>query len=162
MEDKLAIKHLCLNISSNNPSIEEVKQELEKISNRGRSDWGELSPLVSAVAEQRKDLIKLMVEDLGFDINSTCASYLALKKAIESSDEDMIMFLVVEMKAKVNNCRLSCSSPLIFAIERNNLQMVKLLVEELGADVNFEVSKNEDGSSPFLALNWAILEIFWR
>jgi hypothetical protein len=85
-----------------------------------------------------------------------------IKKAIESSDEDMVRFLLVEMKAEVNICRLSCSSPLIFAIERNNSQMVKLLVEELGADVNFQVSKNEDRSSPFLALHWAILEIFWR
>ncbi len=157
MEDE-KLEKLCIDISSNNPSEEEVKKELEKISDRGRSEWKEHSPLVSAVKAKRKDLIKLMIKDLGFDIESTCGTYSALSKAIENDDEDMVSFLVVEMKAKVNTikCDYGCPSPLTFAILLKRLQIVKLLVEELEADVNFKVSHHDDGSDPFLALHWAI------
>ncbi len=161
MEDEiLKIKRLCLNISSNNPSVEEVKKELEKISNRGRSEWGNHSPLVSAVKAKRKDLIKLMIKEFGFNADSTCEqySYSALSTAIKNDDEDMVRFLVVKMKAKVNTNKYVCSSPLTLAILHNRLQIVKLLVEELGADANFKVSHKEDGSNPFLALHFAIYE----
>jgi hypothetical protein len=159
MENEI-LKRLCQNISSNNPSVEEVKKELEKISNRGRSKWREHSALISAVKAKRKDLIKLMVMDLGFDTDYTYpySTSSALSAAIENNDEDMVRFLVVEMKAIVNTnkCSNGCPSPLMYAIDHKRLQIVKLLVEELGADVNFKVSRNEDGSDPFLALHWAI------
>ena len=160
MEEKI-IENLCDKIEKRNPKVEKVKRELEKISNRGRIKWGKCSPLVSAVHAKRKDLIKLMIEDFGFDVDSSCemrpAS--ALLVAIVTSDEDMTRFLVVEMKAKVNiNYHNSFwkATPLIFAIWNSKLQMVKLLVEEFGADVNFKASTNKDGSNPFLALHMAI------
>ena len=71
----------------------------------------------------------------------------------------MVRFLVLEMNAKVNiNWPYSYQTvtPLMCAIFVDNLQMAKLLVEELGADVNFKVSLIKDGSSPFLALHMAI------
>jgi hypothetical protein len=166
MEDEI-LQKLCINISSNKLSAEDVKKELEKISNRGRSEWREHSPLISAVKVERKDLIKLMVKDLGFDIDSI-RKYTSpkvannfesvLSQAIRINNEDMVRFLVVEMKAKVNTnkCWFACPSPLTYAILHNRLQIVKLLVEELGADVNFKVSQEEDGSDPFLALHEAI------
>jgi ankyrin repeat protein len=72
--------------------------------------------------------------------------------------------LVVEMNATVNTNKytIACPSPLTYAILHNRFQIVKLLVEELGADVNFKVSRNEYGSSPYLALHWAILQAFKR
>jgi hypothetical protein len=162
MENEI-LQKLCLNISSKNPSVEEVKKELQKISNRGRSEWGEHSPLISAVIAKRKDLIKIMIQNLGFDIDSIYEKKFfksGLSKAIDNNDEDMVRFLVVEMKAKVNTnkCAFVCPSPLMYAILHNRLQIVKLLVEELGADANFKVSHYEDGSDPFLALHWAIYE----
>jgi hypothetical protein len=171
MEDEI-LEKLCLNISSNNPSVEEVKKELEKISNRGRSEWIEHSPLDSAVKARRKDLIKLMIKDLGFDIDSiqknTSSKFVndfdsVLSQAILYND-DMVRFLVVEMKAKVNTnkCTYAWPSPLTAAISLNSFQIVKLLVEKLGADVNFKVSNDEDGSDPFLALHWAIYEAVKR
>jgi hypothetical protein len=161
MEDEI-LKRLCLNISSKNSSVEEVKKELEKISNRGRSEWREHSPLVSAVEAKRKDLIKIMIMDSTYYNFFFCISSV-LSTAIENNDEDMVSFLVVEMKAKVNTNKcgyffdfLGGPSQLTFAIYHKKFQIVKLLVEELGADVNFKVSHNEDGSRPFLALHWAI------
>jgi hypothetical protein len=181
MEDEI-LRRLILNISSNNPSVESVKRELEKISNRGRSEWdigksiifrfGFFSartyhPLFSAVLAKRKDLIKLMVEDLGLDIDSRDVSsrnsyHSALSTAIENNNEDMIRFLVVEMKATVNinYCRARWPSPLICAIEFKEFQIVKLFIEEFGADVNFKVSHY--GSDPFLALHWAIYNAVQR
>jgi ankyrin repeat protein len=165
MEDE-TVEKLCLNISSNNPSLEEVKKELEKISDRRRSKWGEHSPLVSAVKAKRKDLIKVMIKEFGFDPNSKRNQFpfSALAAAIINNDEDMVRFLVVEMKAKVNTnkCNTTFPSPLMYAVSHSHLQIVKLLVEELGADVNFKVSRNEDGSNPFLALHSAIYQIFLR
>jgi hypothetical protein len=166
MEDEI-LQKLCINISRIKLSIEEVKKELQKISNRGRSRWGEYSPLDSAVKARRKDLIKLMIMDLGFDTDSiwkdTSSKFVndfdsVLSQAIKNDDEDMVRFLVVEMKAKVNTnkCTYVWPSPLMYAVSYSSFQIVKLLVEELGADVNFKVSRNEDGSNPFLALHWAI------
>jgi ankyrin repeat protein len=164
MEDEI-LEKLCLDISSNNPSTKEVKKELEKISDR--SEWGNHSPLVSAVKAKRKDLIELMIQDLGIDIDSISTKSIfesVLSQAIENDDEDMVRFLVVEMEAKVNTnkCLFACPSPLTYAILHNRLQIVKLLVEELGADVNFKVSHKEDGSNPFIALHWAINTVFLK
>jgi ankyrin repeat protein len=99
-----------------------------------------------------------MVTDLGLDIDSTCGINSALTKTIYINDEDMVRFLVIEMNTKVNTNKydIPCPSPLTYAILHNSLQIIKLLVEELGADVNFKVSRKEDESNPFLALHWAI------
>ncbi len=165
MEEKLLGK-LCNTFSS--LTVAEVKCTLVKISNKHRSVWEKYSPLVSAVEAKRKDLIQLMVKDLGFDIDSICKQtfyfsgaylYSALSKAIENGDEDMIRFLIDEMKATVNinYCREKLQSPLIYAIRLRKFQIVKLLVEQLGADVNFRASRTEDGSNTFTALHASIL-----
>jgi hypothetical protein len=146
-----------------------VRTELEKISNRDRPEWKCFSPLVSAVRAKRKDLIKLMIEDLGFDIDSICTETVlsfgvvhlsGMSIAIDTDDEDMVKFLVVEMKAKVENNQTGVimQTPMLLAVAGNHLEIVKILVEELGADVNFNVSKTQSEFSPFLALHWAIYQ----
>ena len=156
-------------------SVEEVKNELEKISDSGSAEWGKSewidhSPLFSAVKAKRNDVIDLLVKDLGFDIDSVCKDtflfggtyhYSALSKAIENNDEDMVRFLVDEMNATVNinYCRARWPSPLVCAVELNKFQIVKLLVEELGADVNFKVSNHEDESGQFLDENFKVSHI---
>jgi hypothetical protein len=80
--------------------------------------------------------------------------------AIDNDDEDMVRFLVVEMKAKVDNNQTGVirQTPLLLAVAGNHLEIAKILVEELGADVNFNVSKTQGEFSPFLALHWAIYQ----
>ena len=143
-----------------NLSVEEVRKELQQIST---SDWqGFYSLLVFAIERKRKDLIKLMIEDLGFDIDSKCDNFsnCALTAAIQNNDEEMVRFLVVEMKAKVNinQSGNGFGNPLIFAILLNRVQIVELLVEELGAEVHFKLSRHEDGSNAYLPLNVAIYQ----
>ena len=146
-----------------------VRTELEKISNRDRPEWKCFSPLVSAVGAKRKDLIKLMIEDLGVDIDSICTENIlffgvvhlsGMGIAINSNDEDMVRFLVEEMKAKVDNNQNGVirQTPLLLAVAGNHLEIVKILVDELGADVNFNVAKTQGQFSPFLALHWAIYQ----
>ena len=143
-----------------NLSVEEVRKELQQIYT---SDWqGFYSLLVFAIERKRKDLIKLMIEDLGFDIDSKGQSFsnFALTVAIQKNNEEMVRFLVVEMKAKVNinQSGNGWKNPLIFAIDFNRVAIVKLLVEELGADVNFKLSRLGDGSNPYLPLHVAIYQ----
>jgi ankyrin repeat protein len=162
MEEEI-LQNICHKIKYNNPNVEEVRKELLLISNRGRLEWqGLYSPLDFAVESKRKDLIKLMIKDLGFDIDSNCDNFsnFALTAAIKNNDEEMVRFLVVEMKAKVNinqsgNGR---GNPLICAIDFNRVAIVKLLVEELGAEVNFKLSRHEDGSNAYLPLHVAIYQ----
>jgi hypothetical protein len=172
--EKEIFENICHKIKYKNPSVEEVRKELLEIFNKGRLELGNpavsqkttwqgfYSPLDFAVESKRKDVIKLMIEDLGFDINSKghCFSNFALPLAIQNNDEEMVRFLVVEMKAKVNiNQSGNCfENPLIFAIHLNHVAIVKLLVEELGADVNFKLSRLEDGSKPYLPLHLAIYQ----
>jgi len=163
---------------------EELRKRLENVGNLGRSDWGSQSPLKSAFETNRQDLVEVMVKrfrikiDSSFDDNgfpvtrssptqtvpltkASVLSYAALTwtddtvRALEN--EDRVRFLVYEMKAKVN-ININGTTPLIAAIcsYSRNLSMVKLLVEELKADVNFRASINRDGSNPYLALHAAI------
>jgi hypothetical protein len=163
MEEEL-LQNICHKIKYNNPSVEEVRKELLQISNRGRrSDWQSFySPLVFAIQSKRKDLIKLMIEDLGFDIDSKGQKFsnFALTVAIQNNNEEMVRFLVVEMKAKVNinQSGNGFGNPLIFAIHLNRVAIVKLLVEELGAEVNFKLSRQKDGSNAYLPLHVAIYQ----
>ena len=110
--------------------------------------------------DSAKDDIELMIDDFGFDIDSSGTNFVSpLVTALHGGLEDMARFLVVEMKAEVNinYYRRRWQTPLINVLGTNyNAAMVKLLVEELGADVNFKVSKNEDGSNPYLALHWVL------
>ena len=138
------------------PSVAEVKSVLQKISNLGRRKW-QHSPLGAAVHSRRQDLIKLMVNDFGVDLDSEGEFGTALSYAISFSNgkTDMIKFLVNEMKAKVENERSSWLPALYDAIEYKNLSIVKCFVEELGADINYKGSYPK-GDKPFLALHWAI------
>jgi hypothetical protein len=45
--------------------------------------------------------------------------------------------------------------PLVMALVHGNARMVRILVE-LGADVNLKLSRNSNGSDPFLPLHWAL------
>jgi hypothetical protein len=151
MEDEI-LEKLCLDIFSNNPSVEEVKKELEKISNRGRLKWGKHSPLASAVTAKRKDLIQLMIKEFGFNADSKHDRhpYAALTAAIFNDDEDMVRFLVAEMNTNIG-------SKIRYALKRYNLPLTKLLIEEFGADVNAKVFSTK--FTTFLPLHWAI---YWE
>jgi hypothetical protein len=61
------------------------------------------------------------------------------------------------MSAQVNVNRPLCCTPLSRALSLEDHQMVVLLVEELGADVNLPILTDVQGATPFLALHHAML-----
>jgi hypothetical protein len=163
MSENDIILRVCHQIGRN-VTCENVKQELLKISDRGRPTWVKKSPLDEAVYANRKGLIWLMVSELGLNIESVRAHSQTppLYEAISKGNEYMVRFLILEMKAKVNIShhpwRSSSVSPLSHAVSRasENIHIVKLLIEEFGAEVNFKILKNTHGATPFLALHHAM------
>ena len=67
----------------------------------------------------------------------------ALATAVYLANEEMVNFLVMEMKANVNinhqNLSFTIGSPLTIAIWGCNETMIKLLIEDLGADINLHL-----------------------
>jgi hypothetical protein len=159
MDEKIIIGQVCQKIKNRFSFFEDVKTELLMIENRGRPIWicGE-SPLEAAVNYNRKELIRMMVNDCGFDIDSE-SGYIkrsALQSAISKKNEYLVRFLVLEMKATVNINYPPNYSPLCRAISLDDTPMVRLLIEELGADVNFRIFCITKEGTPFLALHHAM------
>ena len=87
-------------IRNENPSKKWVEHELTKISNRGRKKWKDVSPLRAAVEANSSDLVRLMVERCGLDIDSVDGfEKTPLSCAISNCNLDMVNFLVNDMGA---------------------------------------------------------------
>ena len=88
-------------------------------------------------------------------------SWYALATAIGQSNKEMVKFLVLKMKAKVNithqNSDFTTGSPLTIAIWCCNETMIKLLIEDLGADINLRLEMKASGRV-FLPLHVAMFE----
>ena len=82
--------------------------------------------------------------------------------AVKQTNKEMVMFLVLEMKANVNITIPSSYSmeisPLVAAISNWNETLIKLLFEELGANVNFCLKRTDSGPE-FLPIHAAM---FWE
>jgi hypothetical protein len=94
------LDRICETIANENPSIEEIKKDLLQIKNRARKEWP-LSPLVSAVHAKREDLLLLMIQDFGFDVDSINKgddqSWCALAAAVQDGNEEMVKRLVTRL-----------------------------------------------------------------
>ena len=112
------------------------------------------SPLVTAARHGRYDLVELMVQTLGFDVDAAEEStgLNPLAAAVESGNNDMVSYLVKELGAKVDaplelelvpGKKFKCTT-LAVAVDQdiNEPEMWRLLVKELGADVNHEMEVN--------------------
>ena len=91
---------ICEKIANENPSLEEIKSDLLTLKNRGRKEWP-LSPLVSAVHAKREDLLLMMIQDFGFDVDSINKgddqSWCALAAAVQDGNEEMVKRLVTRL-----------------------------------------------------------------
>jgi hypothetical protein len=96
-EKDAKVYKICENIAVGNPSIEEIQNDLPNIQNRGRREWPH-SPLVSVVHAKREDLLLLMLQNFGFDIDSINKgddqSWCALAAAVQDGNEEMVKRLV--------------------------------------------------------------------
>ena len=57
-------------INDENSTLGEIRDSVAKIVTKNCVEWSGWSPLVEAVKKNRKDILKVLVEE-GFDINST-------------------------------------------------------------------------------------------
>jgi hypothetical protein len=91
------ISKICEKIANGNPSLEEIKNDLLTLKNKGRKEWP-LSPLVYAIHAKREDLFLLMIQDFGFNVDSINKgddqSWCALAAAVQDGNEEMVKRLV--------------------------------------------------------------------
>ena len=86
-------------------------------------------------------------------------SFVKLYKTTKIEINTFGLFLFSRFKANINilnpesNWKSLC--PIVIALGQGNARMVRTLVQ-LGADVNLKLSKNSNGSDPFLPLHWAL------
>jgi ankyrin repeat protein len=108
--------------------------------------------LTFAVNNGSKSIVKFLINECNFDINSADKSRdTPLNVAVENKNQSMVKFLVNECNANVNQIDQTGSTPLILAVVDDNKQMVRCLVKECNADVNLQDIK---GNTP---LTFAVL-----
>ena len=91
------IHRICILIENKNPTAETVWELLKDLPNRDRKLWKDCwsTPLVSAVKENRKDLVSFLVDDADFDIDALgqhlVEDWCALGTAIDRQNERYFM-----------------------------------------------------------------------
>jgi hypothetical protein len=99
-------------LNLNSSTIQDVSEHLSNLNLRGQIEFeNDQSPLVAAVEANRKDLLTLMIEEFGLNVNSTVKNggdrWCALAAAIVKQDKEMVQFLVNDMEADVNILKYS-------------------------------------------------------
>jgi Leucine-rich repeat (LRR) protein len=144
-EEKALIEKLVEVIKNKN--IKELKDLVKKgitdIVNK--KDKQENAPLHYAVAGGDEEIVKMLLEVEGIDINTLNVRKLSALHVVVSNSKDenskKIINLLLEGNANANIKDLGGNTPLHFVAEENNLEVFELLVKWKG-DIN-EV--NEDG-----------------
>jgi ankyrin repeat protein len=97
-------------------------------------------PLCHAVSLGNIDVVSLLVEGLGADVNKTVPtnseSATPLTLAVMKGNVTMARCLVKTLGADVNQATQEGTPPLLWAAMNGDVAMVCCLVKELGADVN--------------------------
>eukprot|EP00833_Pecoramyces_ruminatium_P011921 jgi/Orpsp1_1/1185953/evm.model.c7180000096210.1 len=112
----------------------------------GKSFCRRVLPINCAIKIKNKNIIKYLVEH-GAYINSYSERIydeneeLPLEYAIRENSVDMVEFLIKDCGAEVNVIFESGYTPLILAISKGNIEIVKILINH-GADIN--MMKNSD------------------
>ena len=95
----------------------------------------------SAMAE-RKDLIRAIVKTFNWDVETMSRGLFRGILYAPGVNMDMLKFAVHEMGSKVD-IKIFDDSPVTFAIRSNNFDLLKALVEDFKADVNFGNEVND-------------------
>jgi len=132
-------------LNLNSSTIQDVNENLSNLNLRGQIEFeNDQSPLVAAVEANRKDLLTLMIEEFGLNVNSTVKNggdrWCALAAAIVKQDKEMVQFLVNDMEADVN---------ILIHLRRSYLKF------EPHDNCNFDLNKEK----PFSY--WPLLPVFW-
>ena len=158
-------------ITAKTCSLEEIRNILAKIPSKSRPTWNHESPLVWAVLSNNKVLVRLLIEEQKFNVNSkslasTGGSYdwCALGSAIKTKNEEMAKFLVFEMKADVNIKKTPADNILTAAIFEGNFWAVTFMVKELNASLEYSLKMVTDPSITYThyPIHWAMWQDYQR
>jgi ankyrin repeat protein len=112
-------------------------KEYEVDVNKAEVGW--LTPLIYAINNGKPEMVRWLVEDLGADVHkaNSCGET-SLHAAIAIGDLNMMRLLVHDLHACVDHAAVGFEgfTPLNFAAKRNQPDMLRCLVAELGADIN--------------------------
>jgi ankyrin repeat protein len=102
-------------------------------------------PLILAAENGQVDLVRLLVKELGADVNKAASDgYTPLFVAVQEGHVAVIQCLVEELGADVNQAVNDGATPLLIAAESGHLAVVRFLVK-LGADVSL---RTRSGATP--------------
>jgi hypothetical protein len=103
-------------------------------------------PLCEAVWRGRVNLLRLLVNNLGANVNQSDEDgWTPVLRAAKEGNVGVLLCLVKELGADVNLADEDGFSPVYMACQEGRVMAVQYLVKDLGADIN---KPNENGTSP--------------
>ena len=152
------IENVCDLIETGNASRKEIVDLLRKIPRRSRLEWKTKCPLISVVKISRKSLVNDMIYGLSFNINSTTqewndGNWCSLGAAIHSGNLDLARYLIASKDIELSTIK---NTILKDAVHFSNVDSVKFLLEEVGADANAKMWIGENRTNQFLPIHFAI------
>jgi hypothetical protein len=155
-------------INDKTSTLEQIRASLSKLSNKGRGEWMNGSPLIWAVSNNRKDVVEDMVKKEEFKIDAIskkCKEYFdwcALGAALGRGNDEMAQFLVHNLNANVNVTKLGWGSLLTGSIFKADFKAVDLLLTDLKADPNISVDVDGCGDCSYTPLHYAMWNDFQK
>ena len=156
------ITHLCRIIENGHISTEQLKLQLQAIPNRDRLEWETCSPLISAAKRGSRKYLKMMIERLNFDVNSTTKNgsireWCALAVSIHQGNFCLAKFLIARPKI---NLELFTSKILSQVLFWGNFESVQFVLQHLKPDINSKMINGINPEKGFLPLHYAITRDF--
>ena len=156
------ITGLCQIIENGNISTEQLKINLEAIPNRDRLQWETCSPLISAVKRGSQNYIKMMIEALNFEVNSTTKNesigeWCALAAAIHLGNFPLAEFLIASPKINLELVKRRILKQVVMG---GNFESVKFVLQNLKPDVNSKMNNEINPEKVFLSMHYAITRDF--
>ena len=151
------ISSICDLIEYGSGSRKEIIALLWEMPQRSRQKWRARCPLISAVKVGYMSLVKEIINELNFDINSTTlewydGNWCALGAAIHSQNFCLARYLLSSKGLNLNNIKTKILED---AICLNKDKSVKFLLKEVGANANATMF-DENFAKPFLPIHLAI------
>uniref|UniRef100_A0A452FJG9 Ribonuclease L n=1 Tax=Capra hircus TaxID=9925 RepID=A0A452FJG9_CAPHI len=129
----------------------EVNLHRKTMEDQERIKKGGATALMDAAEEGRVDVVEILLHEMGADVNARDnRGRNALIYALLNSDDEKVKAvtrLLLNCKVDVNVSGEGRKTPLILAVERKNLDLVQMLLEQTGIEIN---STDSEGKTALL------------
>jgi hypothetical protein len=137
--DRCADRHSTLD------SIKEILPTIDDINWGSKRKWYEESCLIMLLVNKKLDIVKYLLEhrsDIDLDVRNA-ADRTALTIATLQDYKDIVK-LLLQKGANINKHAKNAYTPLMYAVEKNNADLVKLFLQDKNINLNL---RNENGKS---------------